>query len=98
MGIEPTTYSLGSCRSTTELRPPNRYFLKVKVLFRYVHIKSHAGGLIAEHEHRDYGVDMRPSPSRRRSPRAPSLRWPTKASLVEALCAQKACVINRANT
>jgi hypothetical protein len=21
MGIEPTTYSLGSCRSTTELRP-----------------------------------------------------------------------------
>ena len=22
MGIEPTTYSLGSCRSTTELRPP----------------------------------------------------------------------------
>ncbi len=24
MGIEPTTYSLGSCRSTTELRPQNR--------------------------------------------------------------------------
>ena len=23
MGIEPTTYSLGSCRSTTELRPQN---------------------------------------------------------------------------
>ncbi len=23
MGIEPTTYSLGSCRSTTELRPRN---------------------------------------------------------------------------
>jgi hypothetical protein len=28
MGIEPTTYSLGSCRSTTELRPPSR-FLKL---------------------------------------------------------------------
>ena len=25
MGIEPTTYSLGSCRSTTELRPRNQY-------------------------------------------------------------------------
>lgn len=26
MGIEPTTYSLGSCRSTTELRPrPDRF-------------------------------------------------------------------------
>jgi hypothetical protein len=25
MGIEPTTYSLGSCRSTTELRPHFRY-------------------------------------------------------------------------
>jgi hypothetical protein len=24
MGIEPTTYSLGSCRSTTELRPQNQ--------------------------------------------------------------------------
>jgi hypothetical protein len=23
IGIEPTTYSLGSCRSTTELRPQN---------------------------------------------------------------------------
>ena len=27
MGIEPTTYSLGSCRSTTELRPQNLSFL-----------------------------------------------------------------------
>jgi hypothetical protein len=26
-GIEPSTYSLGSCRSTTELRPQNRGFL-----------------------------------------------------------------------
>ena len=26
MGIEPTTYSLGSCRSTTELRPRGRPF------------------------------------------------------------------------
>src|SRR5579864_6921833 len=24
MGIEPTTYSLGSCRSTTELRPQSK--------------------------------------------------------------------------
>jgi hypothetical protein len=26
MGIEPTTYSLGSCRSTTELRPRKSLF------------------------------------------------------------------------
>jgi hypothetical protein len=25
-GIEPATYSLGSCRSTTELRPQSRFF------------------------------------------------------------------------
>jgi hypothetical protein len=26
IGIEPTTYSLGSCRSTTELRPQRQRF------------------------------------------------------------------------
>jgi hypothetical protein len=33
MGIEPTTHSLGSCRSTTELRPRNRQLLHVQSLF-----------------------------------------------------------------
>src|SRR5580692_7353480 len=28
-GIEPATYSLGSCRSTTELRPQNHYFIGI---------------------------------------------------------------------
>jgi hypothetical protein len=28
-GIEPATYSLGSCRSTTELRPQNPYFIAI---------------------------------------------------------------------
>jgi hypothetical protein len=35
MGIEPTTYSLGSCRSTTELRPHFNDLVLGKVRKRY---------------------------------------------------------------
>ncbi len=31
IGLEPTTYSLGSCRSTAELHPQNRFIIVVMV-------------------------------------------------------------------
>jgi hypothetical protein len=40
MGIEPTTYSLGSCRSTTELRPQIEFFRSLAPFWLQYHSQS----------------------------------------------------------